>query len=370
MLAKLIPKLLCVGCLEADSLLLPHSFSAGDFGHIRDGVLICENCERWYPIRGGVLELLRPEFFYPQDIAAFETCFCDELKSLRCQSIAEQLANSDSRDAAQIKQRRHFDDYAEGTKPGFTDFMNSPFWRAEAHRFLNLWRRELSKNDAWILDVGCGTGGNSVPLADRYTVIGFDISKKAILRATTDAEAKGRSNRTTFFVADGTRLPLKNDTFDYAQTFGALHHLPDPQQTIREILRVLRPGGIHHALEPNKTVFRGLFDFLMKINPLWIEQANTDPLMSDATVEKWLTGMPASFTSETSVFLPPQIFNLIGDAAARSLLEMVDRLCSSIPGLRRQGGVLFFMVRKERKPELAALHVTGTSNDAQLSHCE
>jgi ubiquinone/menaquinone biosynthesis C-methylase UbiE len=109
-----------------------------------------------------------------------------------------------------------------------------PFWRAAAHRFLNHWRCAIQKPEAWILDVGCGIGVNSLPLADQFTVIGFDISKGAVLKVTEEARRQNLMGKTTFFVGDATFLAIRPESLDYAQTIGALHHLPNPEQALQD----------------------------------------------------------------------------------------------------------------------------------------
>jgi SAM-dependent methyltransferase len=221
-----------------------------------------------------------------------------------------------------------------------------PFWRAAAHRFLNHWRCAIQKPEAWILDIGCGIGVNSLPLADQFTVIGFDISKGAVLKVTEEARRQNLMGKTTFFVGDATFLAIRPESLDYAQTIGALHHLPNPEQALQEIQEILAVGGIYYGVENNKSVFRGIFDLLMSIKPLWIEEAGAEPLISAEMIDGWVGGLRARVTSETSVFLPPHLFNLLGPSLARNLLEGSDRFCTRIPRLRDQGGQILFMVEK------------------------
>jgi SAM-dependent methyltransferase len=152
--------------------------------------------------------------------------------------------------------------------------------------------------------------------------------------------------KTTFFVGDATFLAIRPESLDYAQTIGALHHLPNPEQALQEIQEILAVGGIYYGVENNKSVFRGIFDLLMSIKPLWIEEAGAEPLISAEMIDGWVGGLRARVTSETSVFLPPHLFNLLGPSLARNLLEGSDRFCTRIPRLRDQGGQILFMVEK------------------------
>jgi SAM-dependent methyltransferase len=91
-----------------------------------------------------------------------------------------------------------------------------------------------------VLDLGCGSG-NSVdwfrghdPAIDW---VGVDIadSQEARARRRTDA---------VFMSYDGVRVPFDDRTFDLVYSSQVLEHVPDPAVHLREIARVLRPGGI------------------------------------------------------------------------------------------------------------------------------
>jgi hypothetical protein len=93
-------------------------------------------------------------------------------------------------------------------------------------------------------------------------------------------------------------------------------------------------------------MFRGIFDLLMKLKPLWTEEAGEEPLISKSMIQEWNKGIPVQITCSTNVFFPPHLFNLVGERIARPLLAATDRLFSSIPGLGRQGGLVVFEIQK------------------------
>lgn len=152
--------------------------------------------------------------------------------------------------------------------------------------------------------------------------------------------------RTTFFVADGEFLSFKDESFAFVQTFGALHHLPNPAQAIKDIVRILQPGGIYFGVENNKTALRWIFDLMMKIKPLWVEEAGAEPLISGKMLRDWAAGLPAEVYCETSVFLPPHLFNMVRLVTARRLLDWSDRTCLHVPWLKSNGGQLVYYIRK------------------------
>lgn len=94
-----------------------------------------------------------------------------------------------------------------------------------------------------ILDAACGNGRYSRFLL-RYadpdaTLTCFDLSPQMLHRA----KARLRDDRMTYAVADMTRLPYADESFDAIVCGWALEHLPDPLVGLREFSRVLQPGG-------------------------------------------------------------------------------------------------------------------------------
>jgi len=92
-----------------------------------------------------------------------------------------------------------------------------------------------------IVDLGCGTGRFTQPLADRFEakVIGIDPSERMLAAA----RAKPGNGRVEFRQASSEKLPLADGCVDMIFMSMVLHHLPDRPATARECRRILRDGG-------------------------------------------------------------------------------------------------------------------------------
>lgn len=97
-----------------------------------------------------------------------------------------------------------------------------------------------------LLDVGCGPGSITRGLAARLApgeVIGIDLSEKTLASARSEAAALGLDNL-RYQVASLYELPFETGSFDAVFAHQVLQHLREPSAAIREMLRVLRPGGL------------------------------------------------------------------------------------------------------------------------------
>lgn len=98
-----------------------------------------------------------------------------------------------------------------------------------------------------LLDLGCGPGTITLDLAEavgpRGRVVGVDRDEAPLVMARQEAATR-RDSSTVFEVADAYALPFADDTFDVAHAHQVMQHLGDPVAALRELARVVRPGGI------------------------------------------------------------------------------------------------------------------------------
>jgi len=129
------------------------------------------------------------------------------------------------------------------------DFLNrvlslglDQFWRRKAVRALDLAPR------ARLLDVCCGTGDLALAFARKgCRAVGIDFSGPMLPLGR--AKARRRGMRLPFLQGDAMDLPLASGSFDGASVAFGLRNLEDPSRGLRELNRILRPGGRLAILE-------------------------------------------------------------------------------------------------------------------------
>jgi ubiquinone/menaquinone biosynthesis C-methylase UbiE len=130
--------------------------------------------------------------------------------------------------------RRWFDRRAGSYESGVTSRWRDPVQRESLEAL------QLGAEDR-LLDVGCGTGAASRSAAAvAASVVGIDLSPEMIRQAR--ALASGLAN-VHFEIADSEHLPLDDGAFTAVLCSSSFHHYPDPGRAVREMTRVLAPGG-------------------------------------------------------------------------------------------------------------------------------
>ena len=122
--------------------------------------------------------------------------------------------------------------------------LRSAPWRAFATRTILTWALAGERLDGDALEVGSGSGAVAVALLERFPQLRLtasDVDPQMVLAAGKRLARYGE--RATVAHADAARLPFADDTFDLALAFLMLHHVGNWEAALRELVRVVRPGG-------------------------------------------------------------------------------------------------------------------------------
>lgn len=147
---------------------------------------------------------------------------------------------------------------------------NDQLWRIATTRAID------PKPGERILDIACGTGTSTLPLAKTgATVVGVDFSPEMI------AEAGRKHPRIEFRQADAMKLPFGDDEFDAVTISFGLRNVQDPKQALAEMYRVLKPGGrlvVCEFSKPPRALLRaGYFAYLRVVAPAVAGLTSSDP---------------------------------------------------------------------------------------------
>ena len=138
------------------------------------------------------------------------------------------------------------------------DYFDAPplsFWNRFGQKTID--RLSLRAGDR-ILDVCCGTGASAIPAAkcvgSTGTVLGIDLSENLLDLARTKAQDLGLEN-IEFQMGDFENLGYKSESFDAIVCVFGIFFVPDMVAAVRELWRMVRPGGKLAITSWGKNVF-------------------------------------------------------------------------------------------------------------------
>lgn len=113
------------------------------------------------------------------------------------------------------------------------------------------------KPGATALDIGCGPGAFTAPLArmvgEAGRVVAIDVQKEMLDLVSRKIEAAGMTERVKLHQCTGNTLGISTPA-DFILTFYMVHECPDPMRLVDEIAALLKPGGFWFLAEPKMHV--------------------------------------------------------------------------------------------------------------------
>jgi len=143
------------------------------------------------------------------------------------------------------------------------------FDAVERHRYTEYapWMREIMGfdqfRDAHLLEVGCGMGTDLLQFArGGAKCTGMDLTPRSVEITRQHFAIYGE--RADLLVGDGELLPFLDQSLEVVYSNGVLHHTPDTAGAIREIHRVLKPGGTAKVMIYHKSSINYWCDVILK----------------------------------------------------------------------------------------------------------
>jgi SAM-dependent methyltransferase/uncharacterized protein YbaR (Trm112 family) len=212
MLSKILPYLRCPDCSNSEL-------------HLDIDRLICPACKTQYPIKNGILDMMTDSTHEP--ITPFQ-------RLMQSRALVSIYENIWRRIGYFLASSRSFD--------------------REMDSILQL---SKGRNAKLVLDLASGTGIFTRPLArqENRWVVGLDMSRPMLAHAQRLLQ-KERIQNILYIRATAFNLPFKDASIPYVNCCGALHLFDRPDAAMKEIARVLSPGGFFSAqttIRPNRS---------------------------------------------------------------------------------------------------------------------
>jgi len=203
-----------------------------------------------------------------------------------------------------------------------------------------------------VLDAGCGYGrfvGLLLDLFPSAEIIGCDISSSMVKACNDSFRSQGRF---TAQVADISRLPFDNETFNFVICSGVLMHVTNERASIKELCRVVAPGGslllsFNNLLSPysipriifNRTIEHGIPKKAFRTPFYFRRQLRNSPMKVTRTLADSILCIDPSFPCMRRrglYFIPNWVVSFLGH---------LDRLLSNSP-CKYVGLEMFVLARK------------------------
>lgn len=117
--------------------------------------------------------------------------------------------------------------------------------------------------DATLLEIGCGMGTDLLQFArGGARCVGIDLTPRSVEITRRRFALYGAD--AFLMISDGEHLPFRSESFDVVYSNGVLHHTPDIEGAIREVHRVLRPGGTAKIMLYHRNSLNYWFEIILR----------------------------------------------------------------------------------------------------------
>ncbi|PWU19527.1 MAG: hypothetical protein C5B50_06395 [Verrucomicrobia bacterium] len=134
--------------------------------------------------------------------------------------------------------------HAESRKFSREYFEEIEQWRYADQPFVHAFAQFTRYRGKRILEVGFGAGTDFIQwLRAGAVASGIDLTEEALENLRHRIEVYGFPQPAFLAVSDAEKLPFEPNTFDLGYSWGVLHHTPNTEKAVAEVVRVVRPGG-------------------------------------------------------------------------------------------------------------------------------
>jgi len=188
----------------------------------------------------------------------------------------------------------------------------------------------LDMRDKRVLEIGCGIGGPAFFLVRNYgaNVVGTDLEPQLLELARQRAKKYGLEAKTDFQLVEPGPLGFPDESFDFVISSGAFTQIEYKVEMLKDVLRVLKPGGVFSCYEWMKSEgdYSEDMHYWFKLEGLTYAMKNSSRQRGSSTSRSWKgpTGTARRRERNTSCCATNSI-RARSNSSARSMLPTVWR---------------------------------------------